>query len=160
MTGLFIWKKPFSIYYKKWDFLKLFCLSKMYALFRGQFEKFSASQTYLRVVWKQPHEWHHLTLATLWQYHMDMLFFTFSTRSFLVSHFQSTMNRCKARSINHIDYHCVKTIRVWSFSGPHFPIFGLNTERYPVSLGIQSECGKMQTRKTSNTDTLHAVNFL
>ena len=87
-------------------------------------------------------------------------FFTFPTRSFLVSHFQSAMNRCKARSINHIDYHCVKTILVWSFSGPHFPIFRLNTQRYPVSLGIQSECGKMQTRKTSNTDTLHAVNFL
>ena len=33
------------------------------------------------------------------------------------------------------------------FSGPYFPAFGLNTERYGVSLRIQSECGKIRTRK-------------
>ena len=33
------------------------------------------------------------------------------------------------------------------FSGPYFPSFGLNTRRYFVSLQIQSECGKIQTRK-------------
>ena len=35
------------------------------------------------------------------------------------------------------------------FSGPYFPAFGLNTERYFVSLHIQSECGKIRTRKNS-----------
>ena len=35
------------------------------------------------------------------------------------------------------------------FSGPYFPAFGLNTERYGVSLCIQSECGKIRTRKNS-----------
>ena len=35
------------------------------------------------------------------------------------------------------------------FSGPYFPVFGLNTERYFVSLRIQSECGKIRTRKKS-----------
>ena len=35
------------------------------------------------------------------------------------------------------------------FSGPYFPAFGLNTERYGVSLRIQSECGKIRTRKNS-----------
>ena len=35
------------------------------------------------------------------------------------------------------------------FSGPYFPVFGLNTERYEVSLRIQSECGKIRTRKNS-----------
>ena len=35
------------------------------------------------------------------------------------------------------------------FSGPHFPAFALNTERYSVSLRIQSECGKIRTRKNS-----------
>ena len=35
------------------------------------------------------------------------------------------------------------------FSGPYFPAFGLNTERYSVSLRIQSECGKIRTRKDS-----------
>ena len=35
------------------------------------------------------------------------------------------------------------------FSGPYFPAFILNTERYFVSLRIQSECGKTRTRKNS-----------
>ena len=35
------------------------------------------------------------------------------------------------------------------FSGPYFPAFGLKTERYEVSLRIQSECGKILTRNYS-----------
>ena len=35
------------------------------------------------------------------------------------------------------------------FSGPYFPAFRLNTERFSVSLRIQSECGKTQTRQNS-----------
>ena len=53
--------------------------------------------------------------------------------------------------------HCVKSVRIWSLSGPYFPAFGLNTERYEVSLSIQSECEKMRTRKTPNTDRFHPV---
>ena len=53
--------------------------------------------------------------------------------------------------------HCVKSVRILSYSGPYFPAFGLNTERYSISLCIQSECGKMRTRITPNTDTFHAV---
>ena len=34
-----------------------------------------------------------------------------------------------------------------------FPVFGLNTEIYRVNLRIQSECGKKQTRETTNTDS-------
>ena len=34
------------------------------------------------------------------------------------------------------------------FSDPYFPAFGLNTERYSVTLGIQSECGKIWTRNS------------
>ena len=30
------------------------------------------------------------------------------------------------------DIHCVKSVRFRSYSGPHFPAFGLNTERYGV----------------------------
>ena len=55
---------------------------------------------------------------------------------------------------------CVKGIRIRSFSGPYFPAIGLNTESYSVSLRIQSEYGKMRTRKTPNTDNFHAVNML
>ena len=39
--------------------------------------------------------------------------------------------------------HCVKSVRIRSYSVPHFPAFGLR---------IQSECGKIQTRKTPNTN--------
>ena len=35
------------------------------------------------------------------------------------------------------------------FSGQYFPAFGLNAERYFVSLRIQSRCGKIQIRKNS-----------
>ena len=56
------------------------------------------------------------------------------------------------------DKHCVKNVRIRKFSGSHFPAFGLNTEqRYGVSLPIQSKCGKIRTRKTSNTYTFQAV---
>ena len=53
--------------------------------------------------------------------------------------------------------HCAKSVRIPSYSGPHLPAFGLNTERYSVSLLIQSECGKMRTRITPNTNTFYAV---
>ena len=52
---------------------------------------------------------------------------------------------------------CVKSVRIRSYSGLHFPAFGLNTERYGISLRIQSECGKMRTRITPNMDTFHTV---
>ena len=41
----------------------------------------------------------------------------------------------------------------WSY----FPAFGLTTEKYFVSFRIQSECMNIQTRKTPNMDTFHAV---
>ena len=47
---------------------------------------------------------------------------------------------------------CLKSVRIRRFSGPHFLTFGLNTETYRVSLCIQSECGKMRTEKTPNTN--------
>ena len=53
--------------------------------------------------------------------------------------------------------HCVKIVHIWSFSGPYFPVLGLNSEIYSVSLRIQSECAKIRTRKTPNTGTFHAM---
>ena len=29
--------------------------------------------------------------------------------------------------------HCEKSVRIWSYSGPHFVAFGLNTEKYSIS---------------------------
>ena len=43
------------------------------------------------------------------------------------------------------------------FSGLYFLVFGLNKEKYSVSLRIKSKCGKIRIRKTPNTDTFHAV---
>ena len=45
----------------------------------------------------------------------------------------------------------------WSFYTPHFPAFGLNTEKYFVSLHSQSECRKIRTKKTPNTDSFHTM---
>ena len=53
-------------------------------------------------------------------------------------------------NVFYLVHHCVKSVRIRSYSGPHFPAFGLNTERY---------CGKMRTRITPNTDTFYAVHL-
>ena len=45
-------------------------------------------------------------------------------------------------------HHCVKSYRIRSFSGSYFPTFELNT------FG-QSECEKIGTTKTPNTDTTY-----
>ena len=50
--------------------------------------------------------------------------------------------------------HCVKSIRIQSLLGPYLPVFRLNTEIYSVDLLIQSECEKIQTGKTRNTEAL------
>ena len=61
-------------------------------------------------------------------------------------HFLIYCNKCS----------CMKRLRIRGYYGPHFLAFGLNTERYSVSLRIQSECGKMRARITPNTDTFYA----
>ena len=53
--------------------------------------------------------------------------------------------------------HCVKNVHIRSYFGSYFPEFRLNMERYSISIRIQSECGKMLTRITPNTDTFHVV---
>ena len=51
----------------------------------------------------------------------------------------------------------MKSVYIRNFSGPSFPSFGLNTERYGVSFRIQSKCGKMWTTKAPNTDNFYTV---
>ena len=51
----------------------------------------------------------------------------------------------------------MKSARIWSFSGPYFPTFGVNKEIYSVSFRIQSEYGKIRIRKIPNTDTFYAL---
>ena len=52
-----------------------------------------------------------------------------------------------------------KVFKYVVFSGPYFPLFGLNTERYGVSQiwSTQSECNKTRTRITPNKDTFDAL---
>ena len=42
-----------------------------------------------------------------------------------------------------------KVFKYRVFSGPYFPVFGLNTEIYGLNLRIQSKYRKMRTRKNS-----------
>ena len=47
-------------------------------------------------------------------------------------------------------FHCVKSVRIQSYSGLHFPTIGPNTKRYSVSLRTQSECEKMRTDQNNS----------
>ena len=55
---------------------------------------------------------------------------------------------CNILNEKRYKFHCVKSVRIRSYSGPYIPAFGLS---------IQSECGKIRTRITPNTDTFYAV---
>ena len=48
--------------------------------------------------------------------------------------------KMEPRNTHEID--CLKIVHIRSYSTPYFTAFGLNLERYRVSLRIQSECGK------------------
>ena len=54
-------------------------------------------------------------------------------------------------------FHCVKSVCIRRYSGPYFPAFELNMERYSVSFRFQPECGKIRTRITPNTDAFYSV---
>ena len=45
------------------------------------------------------------------------------------------------------NWHFVKGVGIRRFSGPHFLAFGLNMEKYFVSLRIQSKSGKYEPQK-------------
>ena len=51
--------------------------------------------------------------------------------------------------------HCVKSVRIWNYSSPYYPEFGLNMERYSISRCIELECRKIRTRITPYMDTFH-----
>ena len=57
-------------------------------------------------------------------------------------HYNNRINKITAAGYtlkNHNGRHCGKSVRVQSYFGPYFPALELNTERYRVSLRIQSE---------------------
>ena len=59
--------------------------------------------------------------------------------------------------------HCVKSVRIRSYSGPHFSAFRLNMEKFGVSLRIQSECGKCRSEylliRTYFTQSIYPLFF-
>ena len=71
----------------------------------------------------------------------------FVTRS---SHLQNiSSSTVFKKPLYNCSIHCVKCVLIRSYTGPYFLAFGLNTDRYSVSLRIQSKCGKMRTRANS-----------
>ena len=76
--------------------------------------------------------------------------------SILVSYYNKKTSFIVVEHLSSIsDSCCVKSARIRSYSGPHFPTFALNMERYEVC--IQPKCGKMRTRITPNADTFHPL---
>ena len=53
--------------------------------------------------------------------------------------------------------HCVKSVQIRSFSGPYFPAFGMNTEKYSEILS--QNAGKYGQEKTTYLGTFHAVSY-
>ena len=71
---------------------------------------------------------------------------TKNKKSVDMQHFFQYGERVRERILSScLEWHCVKNVRIQSYSGPHFPAFG------------RSECGKMRTTITPTTDTFHAV---
>ena len=66
--------------------------------------------------------------------------------------------------ISYESQHRVKSVRIQSYSGPHFSrIFGIHTKcgeirsNSPYSVRMRENAEKVLTRKTPNTDTFYAV---
>ena len=60
------------------------------------------------------------------------------------SDFLETLNHDTKNPINKKSHsQCMKSVRIWNFIGTYFPAFGLNAERYSVSLRFHSECRKI-----------------
>ena len=107
--------------------------------------------------------WHNSvgTIPLIWCYLIANILQTFelvrkSRKSLFSSDTQAEVSLKKSTSkMNKM--HCMKSVRVWSYSGPHFPEFGVNTERYSVSFRFQLECRKIWARIIPNMDTFYAV---
>ena len=70
------------------------------------------------------------------------------------------IDKCKNIILVRPRKYYVKSVHIRSYSGPHFPVFGLNMERYGVSVHIQSECGNIWTGITPNMETFYVVKLL
>ena len=96
--------------------------------------------------------WSHLAICSKFDINMQHVFFSFPLLFFLwdsLRHLTYLIKLiwflCKQKSGGKM-YIVWKVSKYGVFSGPYFPAFGL---RYKVSLRIQSEFGKIRTRKNS-----------
>ena len=64
-------------------------------------------------------------------------------------------NKCSKSTINTANNKQCPYSEFYEFS--YFTAFGLNTEINGVNLRIKFKCGKIKTRKISNTGTFHAA---
>ena len=59
------------------------------------------------------------------------------------------------------DGHCIKRVRIRSYSGPHFSRirteYGETLRISPYSVRMRENAGKMRTRITPNADSFYAV---
>ena len=65
--------------------------------------------------------------------------------SYKVMH--SSWDENKLQECNDAALHCVKSVRIWSYSSLYFSAFGLNMDRYSISVCIQSNAGKCGPEK-------------
>ena len=79
-----------------------------------------------------------------------------------VNNFNVDRNGTSCFLTSTLQIHCVKSIRIWCFSSPYFPAFEFNTERFSVSLRIQSECDQKNSEywHFSRSDKLVKLNVL
>ena len=49
--------------------------------------------------------------------------------------------------------HCIRSARVWSYSGPYFSTFSRIRTEYGEIRSMRENAGKIGTRNTANTDT-------
>ena len=50
--------------------------------------------------------------------------------SFFFEYFKGVFRHCQTSAQSFCIYHCVKDVRILSFSGPYFPIFSPNAGKY------------------------------
>ena len=94
---------------------------------------------------------------SVWQnllrYFMPTKIFLFSTTVF------KAKNDGESVSSHFRSLHCVRRVRIRSFSGPHFSRIFPHSDwiRSPYSVRMRENLGKMRTRLTPNMDSLYAV---
>ena len=86
-----------------------------------------------------------------WHFYIRWIFLQFEKEGHLNSATPLVHFNFESRWLMICESHSVKSVRIRSYSGPHFPAFGLNTER----CGISKITSK--TSITPNTDNFYTV---